>query len=151
LAFTLQSCARPLNPVTARVSFLIKSHSQDVFVLPPLEGETVIASYQIPYSVSYQLPSWAGGCYERQTEYHPLPILNLGGAAGELLKKAVNEFPGINIDDLDVRSVAQIGEPQFGCDSQGSGPPWAVTTIPFQGIVVKVKKINSPEGTGGSK
>jgi len=157
ITLILQSCARHPDPVTARVVFLIKSRSQDVFVLPPLEGDTVIASYQIPYSQSYEFSSRSGASYDwcnnlnHQTEYHPLPILNLGGAARELLKKAVIEFPGINVDDLDVRSVAQIGEPQFSCARQGSGLPRAITTIPFQGVVVKAKKLNSPEGTGGSK
>jgi len=169
LALALQSCATatPLEiAAEARGKYLTKNGSP--VTQPPAEDEVVLATYNGSYSISKnvkgklsfldnaaQIMGIAMYGTTVPTIYHLTYPFNSHEATHRLLYRYIREFPNTSIEEveyLDVRSVEQIGSPEYSTQTHSSSYTDkkgkrheennfdAITTYSFKGVVVRLPK-----------
>jgi len=166
LTLVLQSCATPLEKAAeARGKKLIANGSP--VTQPPTESEIVLATYRGSYSHTRNVKGklslldnaalLIGGIMNNgnsvPTIYHKTYYFDIGRATSNLLYRYVKEFPNTSIEEveyLDVRSVTQLGSPEYSIqihhssytDKKGKRHEEdsfdAITNYYFQGIVIRV-------------
>jgi len=140
--------------------------SSGLFTKPPLEGETVLDTFQdsLEKSVMPTISLEEAQAYNnnRVLPKYDRPTFALHEFAALLMIKAKAQFPDIDVEDLDVRSLEQVGDVHIRTNMNPNpipdpgrllglppGPPkfsfYAYETVNFKGVVVK-RPGNKPSG-----
>jgi len=137
-----------------RRDYLVKNGGSKMFTQPPSESETVLKEYKEYYqtknSGNMNFLAWQPYQYfnnsTTHTLLHPIDLFYPGIAAYVLLALAKKEFPDIDINELDVRLIKQIGNTSYMMtitdkpDKNGYYYYTATNYFKFDGVVVRVKK-----------
>jgi len=132
---------------------LVNNGGLELFTKPPSANETIIKAYKDGYqtqnSGDLNVYAWQPYRYynnsSAHTNLHPANKFSPVHAAYILLAKAKKEFPDIDINELDVRSIKQIGDTFFNMfiadkpDKNGYYSFRALNLYEFEGVVVRVK------------
>jgi len=137
ITLTINSCAPAKPDAQTRGATLAASKGADAFKQPPSEGEMVIGTYEATYynqhsglvSNKYESLEFSGYAFDP------------GIAASFLILKAKEQFPELDIEELDVRSLTFLGasvtqgvNEKFSVVYQANAKEW----YKFQGTVVKL-------------
>jgi len=156
LVVLAQGCAyfAKVKAINQRVDELKQDpYSMSMLTKPPAVNETVIGTYTSFYDESNSgtnLPaSWAA-TYMRYnmvnwTIYHPANVFDPKRAIFNLLSYAKDNFPDIDLNELDVRSI-EYKSTSFSMsvenkpDKNKNYPYTATNTYYFKGVVVRLPK-----------
>jgi len=148
-----------------KIEQLVESRKDlGLFTSPPLEGETVLGTYQDTLSkighASLNEQEAMAFVNNRVLPAYTRPNFYLYEAAARLMIQASAQFPDIDIEDLDVRSLEKVGDVRVQADPPilvpdagkllglPPGPPkysfTATEYFTFKGVVVR--KENKPSG-----
>lgn len=149
-AILLQAClTAEEKKADERVGYLVQNNGDEMFTKPPLEGETILATYSDNYieTNSGQIHEVIAAPYKNyhpyQTPYHNNSTFSVYTAARYLLATAVKKYPDIDIDELDVRSIEPTGT-RFTINISSADKRsklcnfFATTYHDFKGIVVRL-------------
>jgi len=147
-----------------KIEQLVESRKDlGLFTSPPLEGETVLGTYQDTLSkigvATLNEQEAMAFVNNRVLPAYTRPDFYPHEAAARLMIKASAQFPDIDIEDLDVRSLVKVGDvrvqaaPPIPIPDAGKllglppGPPKYSFTpteyFTFKGVVIKKEKKSS--------
>jgi hypothetical protein len=97
-----------------QINELARSRNQDMFMRPAVEGEIILGTYQdtMEKTGTATLSEQEAQAFQNQRVLpnYNRPTFERWETAARLMIKAHQEFPDIKIEELDVRSMAQVGD-----------------------------------------